>query len=73
MKMIQIMSKILKGILLYSTILYFFCFISAAEALASYSIFYIILGLFIFIVLIGANILTLKNENLEDYVHKWFK
>lgn len=67
------MKKIFKGILLYSTILYFFCFITAAESLASYSIFYIILGLFIFIVLIGANILTLKNENLEDYVHKWFK
>ena len=73
MKMNQIMSKILKGILLYSTILYFFCFITAAESLASYSIFYIILGLFILIVLIGANTLTLENENLEDYVPKWFR
>lgn len=73
MKMTQIMSKILKGILLYATILYFFCFIIAAESLASYSIFYIILGLFILIVLVGINTLTLKNENLEDYVPKWFR
>lgn len=73
MKMTQIMSKILKGILLYFTILYFFCFISVAETLASYSICYPIFGLFILIVLIGANTLTLENENLEDFVPKFLK
>lgn len=73
MKMTQIMSKILKGVLLYATVLYFFCFISIAETLASYSICYLIFGLFILIVLIGANTLTLENENLEDFVPKWFR
>lgn len=73
MKMTQIMSKALKGILLYSTILYFFCFITAAESLALASISYIIIGLFIFIILVGANILTFKNENLEDFIPKFLK
>lgn len=62
-----------KIVLLYGTILYFFCFITAAESLADYSIFYIILGLFVLIVLIGANTLAFKNENLEDFVPKWFR
>lgn len=67
------MKKFLKGVLLYATVLYFFCFISVVETLASYSICYLIFGLFILIVLIGANTLTLENENLEDFVPKWFR
>lgn len=76
MKETQIMNslkKIGKIVLLYGTILYFFCFISIAESLASYSICYPIFGLFILIVLIGANTLTLENENLEDFVPKFLK
>ena len=70
MKMTQIMSKILKGILLYSTIIYFFCFAMAIEGL---SVIALIIGLIIFALLVSACYIALNDDNLEDYVPKWFK
>lgn len=70
MKMTQIMSKILKGILLYSTIIYFFCFAMAIESL---SVIILIIGLIIFALLVSACYIALNDDNLENYVPKWFK
>ena len=70
MKMTQIMSKILKGILLYSTIIYFFCFAMAIESL---SVLALIIGLIIFVLLLSACYIALNDDNLENYVPKWFK
>ena len=70
MKMTQIMSKLLKGILLYSTIIYFFCFAMAIESL---SVIALIIGLIIFALLVSACYIALNDDNLEDYVPKWFK
>ena len=70
MKMTQIMSKILKGILLYSTIIYFFCFAMAIESL---SVIALIIGLIIFVLLLSTCYIALNDDNLENYVPKWFK
>lgn len=70
MKMTQIMSKILKGILLYSTIIYFFCFAMAIESL---SVIALIIGLIIFALLVSACYIALNDDNLEDYVPKFLK
>ena len=68
--MIQIMSKLLKGILLYATIIYFFCFAMAIESL---SVIALIIGLVIFALLVSACYIALNDDNLENYVPKWFK
>ena len=70
MKMTQIMSKLLKGILLYSTIIYFFCFAMAIESL---SIIALVIGLIIFALLVSACYIALNDDNLEDYVPKFLK
>lgn len=70
MKMSQIMNKLLKGILLYSTIVYFFCFAMAIESL---SVIALIIGLIIFVLLLSACYIALNEDNLENYVPKWFK
>lgn len=70
MKMTQIMSKLLKGILLYSTIIYFFCFAMAIESL---SVIALIIGLIIFALLVSACYIALNDDNLEDYVPKFLK
>lgn len=70
MKMTQIMSKLLKGILLYSTMIYFFCFAMAIESL---SVIALIIGLIIFVLLLIACYIALNDENLENYIPKWFK
>jgi hypothetical protein len=70
MKMTQIMSKLLKGILLYSTIIYFFCFAMAIESL---SVIALVIGLIIFVLLLIACYIALNDDNLENYVPKWFK
>jgi hypothetical protein len=70
MKMTQIMSKVLKGILLYSTIVYFFCFAMAIESL---SVIALIIGLIIFALLVSACYIALNDDNLENYVPKWFR
>ena len=68
--MTQIMSKILKCILLYATIIYFFCFAMAIESL---SVLALIMGLVIFILLLIACYMALNDDNLENYVPKWFR
>jgi hypothetical protein len=64
------MKKFLKGILLYATIIYFFCFAMAIESL---SVIALIIGLGIFVLLLSACYIALNDDNLEDYVPKWFK
>lgn len=64
------MKKIFKGILLYFTIIYFCCFAMAIESL---SIIALIIGLILFILLLSACYIALNDDNLEDYVPKWFK
>jgi hypothetical protein len=70
MKMTQIMSKVLKGILLYFTIIYFFCLIMTIESL---SVIAIVIGLILFVILLIACYIALNDDNLENYVPKWFK
>jgi putative effector of murein hydrolase LrgA (UPF0299 family) len=67
------MSKVLKGILLYSTILYFFFFIAAAESLFQLSLCHLVIGLFILIALVGGCSEAFRNENLEDFVPKFLR
>jgi hypothetical protein len=64
------MKKFLKGILLYATIIYFFCFAMAIESL---SVIALVIGLIIFVLLLIACYIILNEDNLEDYVPKWFK
>lgn len=56
------MKKFLKGILLYVTIIYFFCLIMAIESL---SVIALIIGLSIFILLLVACYIILNEDNLE--------
>jgi hypothetical protein len=64
------MKKFLKGILLYATIIYFFCFIIAIESL---SIIALIIGISIFILLLVVCYTILNDDNLEEYIPKWLK
>lgn len=64
------MKKFLKGILLYATIIYFFCFIMAIESL---SIIALIIGISLFILLLVVCYIILNNDNLEEYIPKWFR
>lgn len=64
------MKKFLKGILLYTTIIYFFCLIMVIESL---SIIALIIGISLFILLLVACYIILNEDNLEDYIPKWFK
>lgn len=64
------MKKFLKGILLYTTIIYFSCLIMAIESL---SVIALIIGISLFILLLVACYIILNNDNLEDYIPKWFK
>ena len=59
-----------KVVLLYGTILYSLLYLIAAERL---TFFYLIIGLVIVIVLIGACYEAFKNDNLENYIPKWFR
>jgi len=64
------MKKFLKGILLYATILYFFCLIMAIENL---SIIALIIGMTIFSLLLVVCCIALNDDNLEEYIPKWFR
>lgn len=64
------MKKFLKGILLYVTIIYFFCFIMAIESL---SIIALIIGISLFILLLVACCIILNDDNPEEYIPKWFR
>ena len=65
--------KIGKIVLLYSTILYSLCLLLALESLVEINNVYAIVALFIEVVLIIICYAVLKNDNLENYVPKWFK
>jgi uncharacterized membrane protein YcaP (DUF421 family) len=65
------MRKILKGILLYSSIIYVALFLMGAESLAQLSVFYFIIGLCIFIILIAFCGAVFKNDDLKNYIPKW--
>ena len=64
------MKKFLKGILLYATIIYFFCLIMAIESL---SIIALIIGISLFILLLVACYIVLNDDNLKEYIPKWFR
>lgn len=64
------MKKFLKGILLYATIVYFCCFITIVESL---SIIALIIGISLFILLSVACYIILNEDNLENYIPKWFR
>jgi heme O synthase-like polyprenyltransferase len=76
MKMTQIMNslkKISKIVLLYSTILHSLLFLLALESLIEINNVYAIIALFIEVILITTCYEIFKNDNLENYVPKWFK
>lgn len=64
------MKKFLKGILLYTTIIYFFCIIMAIESL---SVIALIIGISLFILLLVVCYIALNEDNLEEYIPKWLK
>lgn len=76
MKETQIMNslkKIGKIVLLYDTILYSLCLLLALESLVEISSVYVIIALFIEIILVTICYEVFKNENLENYIPKWFR
>lgn len=76
MKMTQIMNslkKIGKIVLLYSTILYSLCLLLALESLLETNSVYAIIALFIEVIFITVCYETFKNDDLENYVPKWFR
>ena len=64
------MKKFLKGILLYTTIIYFCCFIMTIESL---SVIALIIGISLFILLLIVCYVILNNDNLEEYIPKSFR
>lgn len=76
MKMTQIMSslkKIGKIVLLYGTILYFFCFIISAESLGEKYIYSPLIGILILFFLILMCHIALRKDNLSDFIPKYFR
>lgn len=64
------MKKFLKGILLYATIIYFFCLIMTIESLP---VIALIIGISLFILLLVVCYIALNEDNLEEYIPKWFR
>lgn len=62
-----------KAVLLYGTVLYFFIYILSAESLTELNPLMAFIGLFILLVLIAVCKRVFKDDNLEDYLPKWFK
>ena len=79
MKMTQIMSSlntlkfIGKVVLLYGTILYFFCFIISAESLGEKYMFSPLIGILILFFLILMCHIALREDNLNDFIPKYFR
>ena len=76
MKTTQIMNslkKIGKIVFLYSTILYSLCLLLALESLLETNNAYAIIALFIEVTFITVCYETFKNDDLENYVPKWFR
>lgn len=68
------MKKILKGILLYATIIYSLLFIMGIEFIVKSKIdSLIIAGLWILVLLIYGCYTAFKDDNLDNYIPKWFK
>jgi hypothetical protein len=65
--------KILKGILLHFTSLYFFIYLMSAESLFTTNFTAALIGLFLLIILIGSTYEAFKNENLIEYIPKYFR
>lgn len=67
------MKKFLKGILLYATIIYSLIFVIAVESLGNIHLSLPFIGIFIWIILIVICYELLKNDDLNEYIPKWFK
>lgn len=63
-------TKIAKGILLYVTLLYLGLFVASVDSMTDTILF---VSFFILICLIFASYMALKDEDLEQYVPKWFR
>lgn len=62
--------KIAKGILLYVTLLYLGLFVASVDSMTETILF---VSFFILVCLMFASYMTLKDEDLEQYVPKWFR
>ena len=63
-------TKIAKGILLYVTLLYLGLFVASVDSMTNTILF---VSFFILMCLIFASYIALKDEDLEQYVPKWFR
>lgn len=62
--------KIAKGILLYVTLLYLGLFVASVDSMTDTFLF---VSFFILVCLMVASYIALKDEDLEQYVPKWFR
>ena len=62
--------KIAKGILLYVTLLYLGLFVASVDSMTDTVLF---VSFFILVCLMFASYMALKDEDLEQYVPKWFR
>ena len=62
--------KIAKGILLYVTLLYLGLFVASVDSMTETILF---VSFFILVCLMFASYMALKDEDLEQYVPKWFR
>ena len=65
--------KVLKGILLYATILYFCLFIMAADSLGEIGIDAVCISFGILIALIVLCAIAFKNDSIENYIPRCLK
>lgn len=63
-------TKIAKGILLYVTLLYLGLFVASVDSMTDTILF---VSFFILVCLMFASYIALKDEDLEQYVPKWFR
>ena len=62
--------KIAKRILLYVTLLYLGLFVASVDSMTDTVLF---VSFFILVCLMFASYMALKDEDLEQYVPKWFR
>ena len=62
--------KIAKGILLYVTLLYLGLFVASVDSMTDTVLF---VSFFILVCFMFASYMALKDEDLEQYVPKWFR
>ena len=63
-------TKIAKGILLYVTLLYLGLFVASVDSMTETVLF---VSFFILMCLIFASYIALKDEDLEQFIPKWFR